>query len=154
MSELPPPPAPDPAQLTAQMMADLQQSNPQLAMLAQMMQARTIVPEPMTADLSGEIAELAERLAAAERRIERMRGQGQRLFAAYREVNERLAELAAALGACGLCWGEDDHCPSCRGRGHPGMMRPDLSLRDRLLGEVLSPAAASHSHPPHSHSQH
>lgn len=125
--------APDPAALAAQAIADLQRSNPQLAMLAQMMQARTIVPQPAGDDLGAEVAELAERLAEAERRIDRMKRQGQRLFAVYRDATERLADLAAALGACGLCWGEDDHCPSCRGRGQPGMIRPDPMLRERLF---------------------
>jgi len=124
---------PDPAFLTAQLMADLQKSNPQMAMLAQMMQARSIVAEPAHADLGEEVAELAERLAEAERRIDAMKHQGRRLYAAHREATGRLADLAAALGACGICWGEDDGCPSCRGRGHPGAMRPDPMLRSRLF---------------------
>jgi len=129
-------PAPDPQDVARQMMADLQRTNPQLAMIAQMMQARAIVAEPVSADLSDEVSDLAERLAEAEARIEAMRRQARRLYEAHRGASERLAELAAALGACGLCWGEDDFCPSCRGRGRPGMVRPDLELRARLLGPV------------------
>jgi hypothetical protein len=125
---------PDPAALAQQMIADLQRSNPQLAMLAQMMQARAIVPAPCADDLRDEVLALAERLAEAEARIEAMKRQARRLFEAHRGASERLADLAAALGACGLCWGEDDYCPSCRGRGRPGMVRPDLELRARLLG--------------------
>lgn len=52
------------------------------------------------------------------------------------EENERLAHendqlldrvevLAAALGACPICWGEDDSCSECRGKGRPGYFRPD-----------------------------
>jgi hypothetical protein len=130
--------APDPAALSAQWMADLQASNPQLAMLAQMMQARTLVAQPASADLSDEIADLAERLADAERRIASMKRQGQRLYAAHQEASGRLADLAAALGACGLCWGEDDDCPSCRGRGYPGAMRPDPLLHRRLFEQRTS----------------
>ena len=124
----------DPALLVQQMMTDLQRSNPQLAMLAQMIQARTIVPSPGSEYLSDEVVELADRLADAEARIEAMKRQARRLFEAHRGASERLADLAAALGACGLCWGEDDYCPSCRGRGRPGMVRPDPELRARLLG--------------------
>ncbi len=141
MSDTSPPP--DPALAAAQMMAELQNSNPQLAMLAQMMQARTIVAEPVSADLSDEVAELAERLAEAERRIDSMKHQGRRLYAAHRQAIERLADLAAALGACGLCWGEDDGCPSCRGRGHPGAMRPDPKLHNRIFAARDDPAAMS-----------
>ena len=43
--------------------------------------------------------------------------------------NEYLIELtetlAAALGACPACWGEDEHCNECRGRGRPGAFTPD-----------------------------
>jgi citrate lyase beta subunit len=135
----------DPGELARQMMADLQRSNPQLAMLAQMMQARTIVPEPVSPDLSDEVVELAERLAEAEAKMEAMKRQARRLFEAHRGASERLADLAAALGACGLCWGEDDLCPSCRGRGRPGMVRPDLELRTRLFGAPRRPGPAEKS---------
>jgi hypothetical protein len=133
----------DPTALAAQMMADLQRTNPQLAMLAQMMQARAIVPQEASEDLSAEVAELANRLAEAETRIETMKRQARRLYDDHRCVTGRLADLAAALGACGMCWGEDDHCPTCRGRGRPGMVRPDLEIRARLLG----PARANPAHP-------
>ena len=33
--------------------------------------------------------------------------------------------LAAALGACPACWGEDPSCRWCRGRGAPGALAPD-----------------------------
>jgi hypothetical protein len=38
---------------------------------------------------------------------------------------ERLAVLAAALGACPLCFGEAEDCPDCGGQGVPGGMVPD-----------------------------
>lgn len=131
----------DPQALARRMMADLQESNPSLAALAQLMQARTIVPEPVTDGLGDEVLRLAEQLAAAEARIDAMKRQARRLLAAHRAATERLGDLAAALGACGWCWGEDDSCPSCRGRGRPGMVRPDLELRARLFGPPRTGAA-------------
>ena len=141
MPDVDPPPVADPIAAATAMMDELKRSNPQLAMLAQLMQARAIVPEPVSEDLSDEVAELANRLARAEARIERMKLQGRRLYEAHQSVTSRLADLAAALGACGLCWGEDDMCPSCRGRGRPGMVRPDPALRERLLGPFRQAAA-------------
>ena len=136
--------------MAAQVMADLQRTNPQLAMIAQMMQSRTIVAQPLSDDLGEEVAELAERLAEAERRIDAMKRQGRRLYVAHREAIDRLADLAAALGACGLCWGEDDGCASCRGRGHPGAMRPDPVLRSRLFPPRAPAASAAQPTPtPH-----
>ncbi|MBX9813542.1 MAG: hypothetical protein K2X76_02440 [Sphingomonas sp.] len=137
----------DPAEPLAmsRLMAELQQSNPQLAMLAQLMQARTIVAEPVSPDLSDEVVRLAEQLAAAEAKIDAMKRQARRLVGNYHAACDRLADLAAALGACGLCWGEDSGCPSCRGRGRPGMVRPDPEIRARLLGPPR-PRAGSAEH--------
>lgn len=36
--------------------------------------------------------------------------------------------LAAALGACYLCWGEDHECEHCDGAGVPGWSMPDPEL--------------------------
>lgn len=59
-----------------------------------------------------------------------------RLRALSREI-ERLwilnDTLAAALGACELCWGDDPQCSVCRGRGGPGARHPDRELFSRLV---------------------
>lgn len=71
-----------------------------------------------------------------------------RLFIAVREYLERAYEeleqlrerndrLAAALGACGLCWGEDDRCPVCSGNGKPGALVPDTEQLRRLVLPAL-----------------
>ncbi|MBX9797457.1 hypothetical protein [Sphingomonas sp.] len=134
--------AADPALAAQSMLADLQRTNPQLAMLAQMMQARAIVPEPAGPDLGEEITVLAEQLADAQRQVAIVKREGRRLLTRYREATDRLSLLAAALGACGLCWGDDDLCPSCRGRGAPGMVRPDPAARARVFGVKPQPAPA------------
>jgi hypothetical protein len=46
------------------------------------------------------------------------------------EINET---LAAALGACPVCWGDDPGCGVCHGRGGPGSLRPDRELFERLV---------------------
>lgn len=124
----------DPSSLVAQMMADLGQSNPQMAALAQLMSDRANASSGIAAELHDEeVAALKSRLDAALGRIERLRVDGKRLLAAHELATDRLARLAAALGACGLCWGEDARCPSCHGRGRPGMVRPDPDARAALL---------------------
>ncbi|MEA2561102.1 MAG: hypothetical protein QOH06_2606 [Acidobacteriota bacterium] len=45
------------------------------------------------------------------------------------EINDT---LAAALGACEVCWGDDPECETCRGRGGPGSLPPDRALFERL----------------------
>ena len=40
------------------------------------------------------------------------------------QLRHRNDQLAAALGACYLCWGEDPVCPICEGAGVPGASPP------------------------------
>jgi hypothetical protein len=53
-----------------------------------------------------------------------------------RTLRERCDLLAAALGACCLCWGQDPACRACRGRGRPGYAIPD----EPLVHEFVLPA--------------
>lgn len=48
-----------------------------------------------------------------------------------------LDELALALGACPACWGEDESCRLCRGRGQPGFLAPDTDAFVRIVAPVL-----------------
>jgi hypothetical protein len=60
----------------------------------------------------------------------------ERLHAEVRELRARSARLAAALGACPRCFGDDDACPTCHGRGAPGARVP----HPRLFDEIVRPA--------------
>lgn len=121
----------------AQLMQDMAAGDPRMAMLMQLMQAQrgeasNDAGEPDDRDAL--IAELSERLDASEARLTRMTRIARQLHEAGRVATQRLATLAAALGACGLCWGEDPSCRLCRGRGRPGMVRPDPHLRAEIFG--------------------
>lgn len=138
-------PAPDPAQL----MHDLASGDPRMQILMQMLQSQQ---QPSNDDNVPDerdalIAELSGRLDAAETRLTKMTGIARQLHEAGRIAARRLTDLAAALGACGLCWGEDPSCRGCRGRGRPGMVRPDQAMRAQLFG-AQSPVreAASPKH--------
>jgi hypothetical protein len=61
--------------------------------------------------------------------------QGSRLLEKLRLLRGELEELrewnealAAALGACARCWGEDPNCPGCQGSGSPGAEIPNRPL--------------------------
>jgi len=58
-----------------------------------------------------------------------MRGADDEELDALREMNDT---LAAALGACPLCWGGEPAC-ACRGRGRAGARPPDPELFDELV---------------------
>src|SRR5438876_11253217 len=51
-------------------------------------------------------------------------------------LQDKLDDLAQALGACASCWGEDAQCRICRGRGRAGFSMPDK----QLFGEFVLPA--------------
>lgn len=60
--------------------------------------------------------------------VQRLRTETKTLTLELRDLRERNDSLAAALGACYLCWGEDSTCSHCRGRGRPGYVTPDKEL--------------------------
>jgi hypothetical protein len=57
----------------------------------------------------------------------------ERLYAEVEELRLRNRTVAAALGACPRCWGEEHDCPVCRGRGRPGGRAPDSVLYHELV---------------------
>jgi hypothetical protein len=65
------------------------------------------------------------------------------------ELKEELSDLreandtvAAALGACPICWGGDRSCKVCRGRGRAGFRPPDPDLFDELVVPAVQRARA------------
>src|SRR5512134_1312078 len=107
-------------------------SDPKLAWMAQLMAAQRRMAEQSapTADArQSELDALKAALEQAEARAARLQRIARRLAAELDATQALLSDLAAAFGACGLCWGEDPDCPSCRGRGRPGRFAPDPALR-------------------------
>ncbi|MCW8934383.1 MAG: hypothetical protein OQK98_06640 [Gammaproteobacteria bacterium] len=61
-----------------------------------------------------------------------------------RDVNDT---LAAALGACPVCWGGDTGCEECQGKGYSGSARPDAQLfKELVLPAVRRMRAVNKSH--------
>jgi hypothetical protein len=116
----------DPAALDpAAMMQRLGQDNPQLAAIIQMMsgqKADTGARDPVVVETTAsEIDAVADELAALAAQLEAERSE-------VRLLRERCDALAAAVGACALCWGQDPACRACRGHGAPGHSLPDETL--------------------------
>jgi hypothetical protein len=57
----------------------------------------------------------------------------ERLYAENEALRDLTRMLADALGACARCFGEDELCPVCRGRGRPGGREPDVGLFTQLV---------------------
>jgi len=135
----------------AQMMQSLAGEDPRMAMLAKLIQAQR--PEPSNDDIPDErddlIAELSQRLDAAEARLTRMTRIARQLHEANAVANSRLSLLAAALGACGMWLGGLGNCPGGRGRGSVGMIRPDPARRAELFGDLRRAQGDRHAHAAH-----
>ena len=113
------------------MLARMGQGNPTVAAILQMMEARKaaeaarepVVIEGAVVDVTAaELAEISAQLEAAQAEV--------------RILRARCDTVAAALGACGLCWGQDVSCRACRGHGAPGRSIPD----EELFREFVVPA--------------
>jgi hypothetical protein len=60
-----------------------------------------------------------------------------------RDLREGNDTLARALGACRLCWGGEDDCNECGGRGWPGSSAPDAALFNELVAPAVKRARAT-----------
>jgi hypothetical protein len=130
-----------PQPTTEELIGQIQQTNPMLGLLAQQMAQRIptrppadvidVEPSDPEANAAAEAAaRAAAEAAAVSHRAEQLAGE-------LEWLRERLDLLADALGACGLCWGEDAQCRACHGRGGPGYALPDESLFDELVGPAV-----------------
>jgi hypothetical protein len=113
-------------------LAQLGQDNPMANVLAQhMSQARRppVIDVEAVEDTPAQTEEAVETVEA----ILELRRHAESMFAELKVLRERSDLLAAALGACCLCWGEDTACRICRGRGRPGFAMPDEDLFEKFV---------------------
>ena len=130
------------------LLSDFARKNPDLAWMTQMLTAQRQLAAsaqntPGTDPRQAEVDALTEELARSQARAAKLQRIARRLSDELEAAEALLADLAAAFGACGLCWGDDAQCPSCRGRGKPGRFAPDPELRLRFFAEPVEPSAAS-----------
>lgn len=79
----------------------------------------------------------SEEKHSQNRRREEIKRKILRLQEEHRNLSERNNNIAEALGACRLCWGEDSSCDFCRGRGSPGFFPLDEELFEYYITPVL-----------------
>jgi hypothetical protein len=105
-------------------------SDPMLAMMMQMMNSRRSEEPPEN---------------RRRERVERVRSHLGELRSALASAHGLLDDIADALGACDVCWGSDERCRECRGRGTPGWRMPD----EELFAELVAPAVKRHAEGQH-----
>jgi hypothetical protein len=79
---------------------------------------------------------MVERNAQLGKAFRGLRQEVESLYGELEDLRARNDKLAAALGACYLCWGLDVDCPTCGGQGLPGTSSPDR----RLFAQLVAPA--------------
>ena len=105
--------------------------DPRLLQLAHLMSQGSASRTGEEDEEKGETIEMvrSERLDALQDEIDRLKGINRILY-------EQCEHMAAAIGACPLCWGEDPECRECGGRGTPGAFLPHRAS----FAELVLPA--------------
>jgi hypothetical protein len=137
----------NPRALLSHMVAEMAEDDPQFAMVSQYLamqsdeaaaateiefQSETALPAQEAAWINdGELMSLRDEVAEVQAALDERAEQLQ-------DLADRNAGLAAALGACATCWGEDPACAACHGRGVPGSMRPHKKFFDYYVAPLLA----------------
>jgi hypothetical protein len=50
---------------------------------------------------------------------------------------DKLDTVASALGACPFCWGENEACEMCQGKGSPGKYNPEIDAFRKFVLPVV-----------------
>lgn len=129
----------DPLAAFRAQLAEQAQDNPGLAMLMQLMEQRSAPRvDDGVVDVEATYTTDPPALNESMRADLQALVQGSTQLSAELETLQRRNDaLAAALGACHLCFGEDAWCPRCGGRGAPGSRRPETVAFARYVRPVL-----------------
>jgi hypothetical protein len=137
----------NPAQDLGELLSQLGNGNPLISALtkhfAEMQTNASARPQPPVIDVepeTGKSGTIDHQIQKSKEDftgcVSALRQDVQSMSAELKVLRERNDLLAATLGACCLCWGQDAECRFCRGRGRPGFAMPD----EAHLGEFVLPA--------------
>lgn len=118
-------------QFLAQQIGD----NPQLQALLSLMQT-----QDQNNDVEikrEEIILLQSKLEKALAHIDHLRGHIQTLESVIIALENQRDDFAEAVGACTFCFGDDDLCRACRGKGKPGTFVPKSALYAQYVAPVI-----------------
>jgi hypothetical protein len=92
-------------------------AHPQLKLYLQLLNSGEDSQITPVGQTEAQLSKNAEQFRALMEEVELLRHN-------YTLLLERNDMLAAALGACPDCWGEEPNCSACKGQGVPGSMLP------------------------------
>jgi hypothetical protein len=119
-----------------QLLAQMGESDPRVSLVSKYLASRREAEEAEAEESAA--VEAAREAAEAEKQaaVRTLQRMARSMYAELEELRGRNDMLAAALGACYLCWGENVLCEVCGGEGAPGFTSPD----GELFKELVSPA--------------
>jgi len=120
----------DPLSLIMSQIGAQAPDNPVMAVLSRLLDQRRAVADEAAsqardAAAADAAAEAERELEERERALQALRETVEKAYAELEALRARNDALAAALGACYLCFGTDPQCEVCRGRGRPGSRPPE-----------------------------
>lgn len=124
--------------LLEQMLGQQFSENPQMQALLTMMQQNNAAQENQREAEQSEVERYKILLKKAIAKIDRLTQRIADLEADLESAGHFEEDIAVALGACPLCWGEEVQCRSCRGRGKPGYFPHEPELFAYFIQPALS----------------
>lgn len=118
-------------QLLAQQMGD----NPQLQMLLSLMQTQN--QADTSENKNDEMVSLQTKLEKSAAHIQRLREHIKAMEECIAVLENNQDNFAGAIGACAFCFGTDESCRACRGKGKPGAFIPDATLYAHYVAPVI-----------------
>ena len=122
------------------LLAQMAETNPNLAPFANYLIQREA--ERREQEAREEAEQTVDELPGERESLRNLELTVRKLYPELEDLRARNDALAAALGACYLCWGEDFQCPYCHGQGAPGWLSPDADL----FGQWIKPALRARPH--------
>ncbi|MFM0212005.1 hypothetical protein PQQ96_31930 [Paraburkholderia sediminicola] len=116
----------------AAQLAALASTDPTLAPVVSLLQQRLATAEVVDVDSE----EVSEPPLEAREGVSDLAQLARKMFAELKVLRMRNDSLAAALGACRVCWGEDPGCQVCGGDGGVGAFQ----INARLFNKIVRPA--------------
>jgi hypothetical protein len=115
----------------------LGEKDPTLALIAQQLLQSKENLDALESDDAEDAEKELEKPKEMGRAFHKFRQKVELMYAELEQLRNKNDSLAAALGACYLCWGNDPLCEVCGGSGHSGAFEPDRELFAELIVPAL-----------------
>jgi len=106
-------------------------SNPKVRLMAKLIESQNSVSEN-SGEHNSKLNKLESLLKKMEAYNEKFKQENTVLKEHIKSITAWSNNVAAAVGACPECWGENDLCNTCHGQGLPGKFIPNKTLFTEL----------------------